>query len=210
MSRWRTADAPAQLGCDPAADAGPARRRDLQRALRSAAPGASSSSGGMRSRSWPSRSWSSGTGRWCWASAAASWRPARRRGRLPGDVPRAGPQGPFDPRRGLAGRWLFGVATRVATHARATRCVAGHRERARASIGSRPRGLTTAQSDIDRAEIQAIIARRSPGCPPASRPPFSSATWRARATRRRPGGWAGRSGPSRAGCRGHGPASASG
>ena len=41
-----------------------------------------------------SRPWSAGTGRWSWASAAASCGDApRRRGRLPGHLPRPGPQG---------------------------------------------------------------------------------------------------------------------
>ena len=52
-----------------------------------------------------SRPWCAGTARWCSASAGGCCATPRRRGRLPGDVPGAGPQGGSV---GSASRWAAG------------------------------------------------------------------------------------------------------
>ena len=90
-----------------------------------------------------------------------------------------------------------------------TRCGGGPAS-ATGSTGSRSRSLT----HLSRTSIGPRSRRssrwKSPGSPPGSRPRCSCATSRAGAMRRRPGGWAGRWAPSRAGCRGHGLACANG
>ena len=99
----------------PAAPPRPLPRRDGP----SASPTASSWRGMPHSTTGrPSRPWWRGTGRWslatCRADPAAR---ARRRGRLPGHLPRAGPEGASVRAGDALGGWLHRVAYRVAVQA---------------------------------------------------------------------------------------------
>ena len=168
-----------------------------------------SSSGGMRSRSWPSRSWSSGTGRWCWASAAGSCAicttprtPSRRRSSC-WSARR------LDPRGGLAGALALrrGHAGGDARQERRSGVAAASE---RGSIGSTSRDGRSPGRHRPGRDPGDRSPRRSPGSPRRFQAPVLLCDLEGRATRRRPAGWAGRSGPSRAGCRGPGPGLASG
>ena len=127
-----------------------------------------------RRRRRRSRPWWSDTVRWCGRLPAGTRRPARRRGRLPGDVPGPGAAGRIDPAGGAVASWLYSAARRVAIRPADRPARIASR-----GVGSAPPRPVTDDGLRRRRGTSPELTKRSTGFPSDTGPPWCSATFRA-------------------------------